>query len=69
MEQFIAEIEAFAAAAGCSPQSVLRRAVDYKWSTWAGWVAGTSSPTMANADKIRAWMAANPPKAAVEAAE
>ncbi|OOY16739.1 hypothetical protein [Thioclava sp. DLFJ4-1] len=61
MEQLITEIEVYARHAGMKPQAVLRAAINAKWSSWAGWVAGTSSPTMANADRIRAWMRMNPP--------
>lgn len=68
MEKFLAEIEAYASAADTSPQSVLRRSCGYGWDVWSNWKAGQSSPTMASADRVRAWMASNPPKAE-EAAE
>lgn len=61
MEEFIAEIEAFAAAAGMTPQIILRRSCGYSWDVWAAWKSRKSSPTMANADRIRAWMKDNPP--------
>lgn len=61
MDQLIAEIEAFCAATGASPQSVLRRACGYGWDKWAAWKAGRSSPTLVNADRLRAWMDANRP--------
>jgi len=71
MEQFLAEIEKYCLSTGMVPQAVLRRACRYGWDVWDTWKAGTSSPTMINADRIRAWMAANPPPAvaATEAAE
>lgn len=62
MEQFIREIEAYALATGRKPQSVLRAAVGASWGTWESWVAGKSSPTMAVADRIRAYIADNPPR-------
>lgn len=57
MEQFISEIEAYASQVGRSPQSVLRDVINAKWSTWDAWCAGTSSPTMHVADRVRAHMA------------
>lgn len=71
MEQFVAEIENYASAVGRSPEWVLRQAIKAGWGVWARWKSGESSPTMANADRVRAWMAANPPQIAVarEAAE
>ena len=60
MEQLISDIQAYAAQAAMKPQAVLRASINAKWSTWEGWLARASSPTLANADRIRAWMAANP---------
>jgi hypothetical protein len=57
MEQFISEIEAYAARVGRSPQSVLRSAINANWSTWGAWVSGASSPTMHVADRVRTYMA------------
>lgn len=64
MEQFISDIQAYASAVGRSPQSILRSAVNAKWGTWDAWGAGTSSPTLIVADRIRAYMADNPPRGA-----
>lgn len=61
MEQFLSEIEEYASAAGIVPQRVLRLTCRYSWDVWETWKSGASSPTMVNADRIRAWMAANPP--------
>lgn len=69
MEQLIADIEAYAARSGMKPQAILRAAINAKWSTWEGWVRRNSSPTVANADRIRDWMAGNPPPECGEAAE
>ena len=68
MEQFLVEVQDYAAAAGRSPVWVVKRAVGAQGGAWAKWLAGESSPTMATADRIRAWMAANPPAAKEEAA-
>jgi hypothetical protein len=68
MEQFLIDVQNYAAAAGRSPVWVLKRAVGASGTKWAEWQAGESSPTMATADRIRAWMAANPPAAKEEAA-
>jgi len=61
MEQFVSQIQTYADAAGRTPQAVLRAAVGASWGTWAAWLAGKSSPTMAVADRVRDYMAANPP--------
>lgn len=66
MEQLIAEVEAYCAAAGTSPQRVLRAAIGASWGQWDRWKAGTSSPTMVVADRLRRWMAEHPPAAGQE---
>lgn len=63
METLIAEIEAYCASAGIKPQRLLRDAVGAGWGQWSGWKAGTSSPTMAVADRLRLYMADHPPEA------
>lgn len=63
MDQLIAEIEAYAAALGLSPQKVLRDAIGSSWGQWDAWKAGTSSPTMRVVDRLRAHMAEHPPQA------
>ena len=62
MDQLIADIESYAAAVDRTPQSVLRAAIGAGWGEWDGWRAGTSSPTMARVDRLRNYMAKNPPK-------
>ncbi|MCV2877589.1 hypothetical protein OE699_01885 [Sedimentimonas flavescens] len=62
MEQLINEIEAYAKSVKRSPQWVLRKAFNAGWGQWDAWKAGTSSPTMAVADRIRAFMRDNPPE-------
>lgn len=66
MEQFIAEIEAYCAARGISPQNLLRKVINAPWGQWSKWKDGTSSPTMLIADKLRDYMVAN---AAIDAPE
>ncbi|RAP39402.1 hypothetical protein BYZ73_20720 [Rhodovulum viride] len=61
MEQFIAEIEAYAAACSKTPQKVLRDAVGANWGQWDSWKRGASSPTMKVVDRLREFMTANPP--------
>jgi hypothetical protein len=60
MEEFIAQVEAYAAACGVKPTTVVQRAASVGGSAWDRWTSG-GSPTLATADKIRAYMAANPP--------
>jgi hypothetical protein len=45
MEQLVADIEAFAAEFGVTPQKVLRDAVNAEWDRWSRWKAGTASAT------------------------
>lgn len=61
MEQLIADVEAYANASGWTPQNVLREAIGAGWGAWAKWKEGTQSPTVRSADRLRHWMAQNPP--------
>lgn len=61
MERLIAEIEAYAAATDSTPPRFLRTVIGAGWGQWSKWKEGSSSPTVITADKIRAYMAANPP--------
>jgi hypothetical protein len=65
MEHLISEIEAYADAVGRTPQAVLRAAIDAGGREWVSWRDGRSSPTMARVDRLRAYMASNPPGAGV----
>lgn len=72
MEQLIADIEAFAAEFGITPQKLLRDAVNAEWGRWQKWKAGEASPTMLIADRIRTHMGecrAKKPTPPQEAAE
>ncbi len=66
MDQLIEEVEAFCAATGWTPQRVLRAAIGASWGQWEKWKAGTSSPTLIVADRLRAWMEAHRPAGASE---
>ena len=61
MEQLIKEIETYAAAAGLKPATVLQKAGGLGGLVWSKWVAGTASCTLPMADRLRAYMAVNPP--------
>lgn len=54
------EIREYAAARGILPTTVVQSAECGSGSTWAKWEAG-SSCTLKTADKIRKYMADNPP--------
>lgn len=61
MDQFLSEIRTYAAALGVKPGTVLHKACQLGGGTWEKWLAGTASPTMRTADRIREYMRANPP--------
>lgn len=63
MEQFIADIRAYAKRLGVHPSTVVQRAGVGGGSTWARWESGGGSPTLLTADRIRKFMAENPPPA------
>ena len=64
MDELIAEVEAYAAAVERTPQAVLRDAIGAGWREWGSWKAGNSSPTMSRVDRLRVYMAENPPASA-----
>jgi hypothetical protein len=68
MEQFMSEIRSYAAARGIKPGTVLQRGADLGGKVWATWEAGTATCTLTTADRIRAYMAANPPAPSHDAA-
>lgn len=61
MEQLIAEIERYAAACGVKPGTVLKRAGGYGGRAFAEMKAGKRAITLPMADRIREYMAKNPP--------
>lgn len=67
MEQFLADVRAYAAACGLEPGTVVQRAGGVSGSSWGKWESGDGSPTLRTADRIRAYMQANPPPVATVA--
>jgi hypothetical protein len=67
MEQFLNDMKAYADEVGRSPQHILRQSVGASWLQWKAWVDGQSSPTLNTVDKIRKYMAENPPPDAEQA--
>ena len=62
MEEFLAEIESYARAVNLSPGTVVQYATKTaSGSAFAAWKSGRTSPHMATADKVRAYMRDNPP--------
>lgn len=69
MEQFLAEVEAYAAACGLQPTTVIQRAVGASGAAWRKWKSGASC-SLVTADRVRAYIAKNPPpQESQEAAE
>jgi hypothetical protein len=60
MEQLIREIEVYAAGRGILPATVVQNATGHGGLTWAKWQRGATC-SLRTAEKIRAYMAANPP--------
>lgn len=64
MEQFLFELEAYASALKISPSTVIQRAGVGSGSTWRKWQSRKSSPTLITVDKLKDYMAQNPPEEA-----
>lgn len=62
------EVRAYAARLGVKPTTVIQRVKAGGGSTWASWEAGSSTPTFSTVDKIRRFIADNPPDAIEDAA-
>lgn len=60
MEQFLSEVERYAAACGLKPGTVVQRAGGASGAAWEKWKTGGSC-SMRTADRIRAYMHDNPP--------
>lgn len=60
MEEFLKEVRSYADALGVQPSTVVQRAAQVGGLTWAKWEAGTGSPTLKTADKIRDYIKNNP---------
>ncbi len=65
MEQFMAEVRAYAAAIGVLPTTIIQRADAGNGSTWSKWEAGGTA-THRTTDKVRSYIAAHPAPAAKE---
>lgn len=61
MEQFLSEVEVYAEACGVQPTTVVQRATGASGSAWSKWKSGRGSCSLATADRIRAYIAENPP--------
>lgn len=62
------EVRAYAARLGVQPTTVIQRAKSGGGGTWASWDGGASTPTFSTVDKIRRFIADNPPDAIVDVA-
>ncbi len=63
MEDFLDEIRTYAKAHKIKPDTVPQKAAALSGLTWGKWVAGKSYPRWDTMQKIRAYIAANPPQA------
>lgn len=61
MEQLINEISAYARQTQQTPQRILRAAIGAGWGTWSAWLEGVATPTLRTVDRVRQYMAENPP--------
>ena len=59
----MAEVRAYAAGVGVKPSTIVQKAGAGGGLTWARWERDESSPTQRTLDKIRTYMAKNPPPA------
>lgn len=66
MEEFVRQIEAYANAFGKQPGTIVQAAKCGGGGTWSKWKLGESTPTLAIVDRVREYMAANPPAASQE---
>lgn len=57
------DIRAYARRSGIKPATVLQK-VGLSGTTWGRWEDGVSSPTLRTLEKVRKYMADNPPSAA-----
>jgi len=61
MEQFLSDIRAYAERVGLKPSTVIQKAKAGNGATWERWEEGKSSPTLKTVERVRRYMAANPP--------
>ena len=57
------KVRAYAARFGVQPTTVIQRAKSGGGGTWVKWESGDSSPTLHTVDRIKRFMADNPPPA------
>ena len=55
------EIRVYARARGVKPATVLQNAAMLSGTTWEKWESGSASCSVRTADRVRAYMAENPP--------
>ena len=60
MDQLVAEIEAYAAARGVAPGTIVQYATKLGGTAFRKWKDGESSCELATADRIRAYIRENP---------
>jgi len=68
MEDFVQEVENYASALGLHPSTVVQRSGAGGGSSWGRWLNGGSC-SMRTADRIRAYMRANPPREDAQSGE
>ena len=66
MEKLMTEVRTYADLIGVEPSTVVQRAGAGNGGTWSRWQKG-SSCTMHTAERLRRYMADNPPKTLAEA--
>lgn len=64
MEQFLTDVAAYAESVGLAPGTVVQNATNASGSIWKTWLRRDAYPTVRTMDRVRAYMVANPPKAA-----
>lgn len=60
------DVRAYAARVGVKPATVIQRARAGGGGTWSTWESGASSPTLRTVDRMRQFIADNPPPAMTE---
>lgn len=63
MEQFLSDVAKYAESVGLAPGTVVQNATNASGSIWATWQRREAYPTVRTMDRVRAYMADNPPKA------
>lgn len=62
MEKLIEEIENYARLTNVKPNTVVAKAINQTYSRFDAWKSGDGSCSLTNADRIRRYMAENPPQ-------